>query len=106
MILNEVLSFRRTCKVRAFPGPKTGDLHPSEQRSFAGDPGSGAPSICGRDESRSRMLQVLDFGQQLRCFVFKLRPLRDKIFFRVFAGAELEVQVAEIRSEEHTSELQ
>src|ERR1035438_6456961 len=76
--------------------PKQGISTPASKDRSPGTRDLGPPSICGRDVPRPRMLQALDFAQQLRCFVFKLRPLRDKIFFRVFAGAELEVQVAEI----------
>src|ERR1039458_4224285 len=42
------------------------------------------------------LLQMLDFGHQERRLVFKLRPLRLKILFRILAGAVLEVQVAQV----------
>src|ERR1035441_6038042 len=44
----------------------------------------------------SHPLQKLNFAQQLRRLVFKLRALDNKIFFRILARLELEVQVAQI----------
>jgi hypothetical protein len=44
----------------------------------------------------SRLLQRLDLSQQLRHFVFKLRPLRLVIFFGKLARMEFEVQVAQV----------
>src|ERR1035437_8171932 len=44
----------------------------------------------------SRPLQKLNFAQQLRRLVLKLRALDDKIFFRILACLELEVQVAQV----------
>ena len=44
----------------------------------------------------SLLLQIIDFGQQLRGFVFKLCSLCLKVFFRIFAGAKFEIEVAQI----------
>ena len=45
---------------------------------------------------RTGLLQKFDLGQQLRRFVFKQRALSKEILFRIFAGAILEVQVAQV----------
>src|SRR6185437_6452608 len=42
------------------------------------------------------LLQVVDLGQQLRSFVLQQSALHLKIFFRVFSGAILEGQIAEV----------
>ena len=39
---------------------------------------------------------MVDLGQQCSGFVFKLRALRVEIFFRIFAGAVFEVQIAQV----------
>src|SRR5580692_3017066 len=57
--------------------------------------------LCVAQEDKLRglasgLLQVLNFGQQERCFVFKLCALDLEIFFRILAGAKLEVQVAQV----------
>ena len=44
----------------------------------------------------SGLLQMVNLGQQLRRFVFKLGALRQKILFRIFSGAIFKVQVAQI----------
>src|SRR5271154_1235203 len=44
----------------------------------------------------SGLLQVLDFGQQQGRVIFKLGTLRVEILFGILAGAEFEVQVAEV----------
>ena len=40
--------------------------------------------------------QELNFGEDLSRFVFHTRSLRQVVFFRIFAGSILEIQVAKI----------
>ena len=72
-----------------------GLLNPRSRKRDLGHP-FGSDSFGSDFCERSCLLQVVDFGQELGGLVFKLCALHIEVFFRILAGAELEVEVAEV----------